>query len=513
MFGTCRNTLLTLACGATVLFASGGSYAATEAENANRIRPYAKNPYYWQYKGEPVLLLGGTKDDNLFQIPDMKEHLDLLASVGGNYIRNTMSSRSDKGFEVQAFKKLVNGRYDLSQWNDEYWNRFERMLRLTRDRDIIVQIEVWAFHDFNGKHWNNNPWRPANNVNYSASSTSLRADYGNIGRNNHDFFFTVPKLKNDRVVLPYQQKFVDKILSHSLRYDHVLYCMTNEIHPQYSPEWGWYWAGYIKDKTAAKGKGVEVSEMLWEIDLKKKQQRASLDHPNVYSFFEASQNSAKMGQENWDNLQFAYNYPAKRSRPINHVKIYGADTSTWKGSTDDHAIECFWRNIMGGSASSRFHRPPYGLGLGKKAQANICSMRLLTDKMDIFTCVPHNDLLSRRKPNGAYCLANQGKEYAVYFPDGGEVTVDISSLKGSAVIRWLKISTSEWKKQQAVQGGRKATLHSPGKGHWAVLISDEKNQRGVRPQSNLGCEISLQPIDKPYVAAGYSQCAAHSTQG
>lgn len=52
--------------------------------NSDRIQPYKANPRYWQYKGEPVLLLGGTKDDNLFQIPDIEEHLDLLASVGGN---------------------------------------------------------------------------------------------------------------------------------------------------------------------------------------------------------------------------------------------------------------------------------------------------------------------------------------------------------------------------------------------------------------------------------------------
>ena len=28
------------------------------ASDADCIRPYEKNPYYWQYKGEPVLLLG-----------------------------------------------------------------------------------------------------------------------------------------------------------------------------------------------------------------------------------------------------------------------------------------------------------------------------------------------------------------------------------------------------------------------------------------------------------------------
>jgi hypothetical protein len=461
-------------------FARNGDYVEYDlskelkdkTNDRNRIRPYSENPRYWQYKGKPVLLLGGTDDDNLFQWTGsrLSEQLDLLKSVGGNYIRNTMSARIDKEFEVQAFKRLPDGKYDLDQWNEDYWNRFERMLKLTRDRDIIVQIEVWAFHDFNGKHWKNNPWRPADNVNYSASSTSLKADYGNIGRNRHDFFFTVPKLNNNGLVLAYQQKFVDKILSYTLQYGHVLYCMTNEIHPQYSPEWGWYWAGYIKDKAAAKGKSAEVSEMFWEIDLKKKQQRASLDQPDVYSFFEASQNSAKMSQENGDNLQFAYNYLAKKPRPTNHVKIYGADSGTWKGSTDRHATECFWRNIIGGSASSRFHRPPYGLGLGKKAQTHIRSMRLLTDKMDIFTCAPHNDLLSERKPNEAYCLANPGKRYAVYFPNGGSVALDLSRAKENLKAKWLDIDGRGWVKEETLKGGGTITLSPPGTGHWAVQI-------------------------------------------
>ncbi|NLD74710.1 MAG: hypothetical protein GX649_18575, partial [Chloroflexi bacterium] len=62
-------------------------------DNDARIRPYDANPFYWQYKGQPVLLLGGSVEDNLFQIPNIREHLDLLHSVGGNYVRCTMSSR------------------------------------------------------------------------------------------------------------------------------------------------------------------------------------------------------------------------------------------------------------------------------------------------------------------------------------------------------------------------------------------------------------------------------------
>ena len=51
------------------------------------IEPYVENPHYWQYKNEPVMLLGGTVEDNLFQIDNLEEHLDLLKASGGNYIR------------------------------------------------------------------------------------------------------------------------------------------------------------------------------------------------------------------------------------------------------------------------------------------------------------------------------------------------------------------------------------------------------------------------------------------
>ena len=466
MFASCR-VLPLLLLGTTILVPPLNLQAATRKGDGDRIKPYVRNPRYWQYKGQPVLLLGGSDDDNPFQWTGSRltEQLDLLKSVGGNYLRCTMSSRNEGN--VWPFAQ-VDGKSDLDQWNDEYWRRFEDFLELTRQRDIIVQVEVWAFHDFNRDR--NNPWRPVNTITYTTSNTTLRDSYGNIGKNPHDFFFTVPKLNNDHRVLGYQRKFVNKMLSCALQYDHVLYCMTNEIHPQYSPEWGWYWSEYIKEKAAAADRKVETTEMYWETDLKKPQQRASLDRPEVFSFFEASQNSAITGQENWNNVQFAHDYLAKKPRPINHVKIYGADSGPWEGSTDRHATECFWRNIIGGSASSRFHRPPYGLGLGRKSQAHIKSLRMLTDSMDLFACEPHNDLLSNRRENGAYATGNPGREYAVYFPNGEPVDIDLCAAKGAFSARWLDIARSRWAKEETLDGGSTGTLTPPGKGHWAVLI-------------------------------------------
>ena len=113
---------------------------ATTDDVIDPIRIYSANPFYWEYKGEPMLLLGGSKEDNLFNHPEgIAEHLDLLRSVGGNYIRNTMSSRNPGN--PWPHKMLENGLYDLSKWDEEYWRRFEQLLKLCLERDIQSLIE------------------------------------------------------------------------------------------------------------------------------------------------------------------------------------------------------------------------------------------------------------------------------------------------------------------------------------------------------------------------------------
>ncbi len=59
-----------------------------------------------------------------------------------------MSDRQDKGFELYPFMHLETGKYDLNQWNDEYWKRFDYFLKETKKRDIIVQIEIWDRFDY-----------------------------------------------------------------------------------------------------------------------------------------------------------------------------------------------------------------------------------------------------------------------------------------------------------------------------------------------------------------------------
>jgi len=449
-----------------VTFSMAGQPAS---KGIHRCRQY---PRYWEYNGQPVLLFGGSSDDNLFQVPELKKQLDLLADVGGNYIRCTMSSRQDKGFEVRAFKRFQNGKYDLDRWNPEYWRRFERMLKLTEERDIVPQVELWAQWDLNDERWDRSPWNPANNVNYSTSNTRLEKEYGRLIRTTQkqDFFLTVPELQNDRRLLAYQQKFVDKILEHSFDYDHVLYCVTNEIFAQYPPEWGYYWARYVRRKAEELAKRIYITEMYQEENITHKLHRASLDHPEIYDYVDMSQNSTQEDQKHWDRLMWVWQYLSKKPRPINHVKTYGGETGWTDGP--EHGIERWWRTLIGGAASCRFHRPPAGIGLNERAQHHIKSMSMLVSRLGIFACVPdvESTLLVSRSPDEAYLTYEEGRQYAVYFPDGGSVKLDLSSANGRFELRWLDIEESKWAGRRQVAGSGQVALETPCSGNWVALL-------------------------------------------
>ena len=89
---------------------------------------------------------------------------------------------------------------------------------------------------------------------------------------------------------------------------------------------------------------------------------------------------------------------------------------------------------------------------------------------NIFAMLPRNDLLSEREENEAYALAEVGKQYAIYFPDGGEVKIDLSAASGKLHARWFNIGKSRWANEQKLRGGKVATLNAPSSGQWAVLI-------------------------------------------
>lgn len=516
---------------ASILFISGCSKESTGFEkiylleddygnsgSSRGIKIYSENPWYWEYRGKPVLLLGGSYEDNMFQFPNwyyghntpglsvgmtdwtLEQHLDKLVEVGGNYIRGSLSCRNYgnrfpylkiTGTPGNNFQK--GDVYDLDRWDEEYWNRLDNFLKMCYDRGIVVSVELFDRFDLmNGEAhesdalrrgnrnsgWPDHPWNPDRNINYTVESSGL-PNVAPAEQWWHKLWLSVPAFNGhsnapEPIVLGTLKRYVDKVLEYTLKYDNILYIIENET---YQPlEFGEFWVDYINERAAEKGKTVYVTNMVGQPDPHHERQQ-TVRRTSKYSFYDFSQNNHNTGQVHYDNILAAKADIADVGtetgiKPVNFVKIYG---SAQYGSVQD-AKERFWRGIFAGVASARFHRPAYGeyywgLGLNEDAQAQIRSVRMLQEEMNIFTCEPLNRLLGNRSDNEAYCLAEIGKQYAVYFTDGGSVTLDLSGASGSFNMRWLEIAGSKWGSTNTIEGGGIRTLTPPSSGQWVVLIT------------------------------------------
>lgn len=265
------------------------------------------------------------------------------------------------------------------------------MLKWTAERDIFVQIEVWDRFDYSQDNWQYSAWRPQNNISYTAQETGLADVYPvHPGGDKQPFFHTVPKMdryhgaKSD-LIRRYQEAFVAKMLSYSLPYGHVLYCMNNETSTP--AEWGQYWIEFIQARASEKGVTVCTTDMFDDAYQGAKAKLATLvfNDPEHYMFADFSQvNSRNFDDTHWAQLRWNLEQVNQtHPRPSNHTKIYGSGYKIFGTGGPEDGIERFWRNIFGGSASARFHRPDAGNGLNDLAKAGIQAARLLEGQVKL----------------------------------------------------------------------------------------------------------------------------------
>jgi len=499
--------LLLFAAAAVFLNTAGVSQLSAADKNADRIQPYAKNPRYWQYEGKPVMLLGGNRSDAPFFVQDQKSVYDELQAAGGNYLRYILKQRHDDSGQVAKlvrifpFRKLSNGKYDLNQWSDDYWNRFSSGLRMCRDRTIIAQITLWDRFDFYRDNWEISPWNPENNVNYTSSESGLATSYPiHPGGDTNPFMKTVPTMQNNTVVLDFQKKLIGKMISIALNHNHVLYNMANEGNPG-QMKWDQWWCEFIRSEASAAGKTIYTTTMF---DVKN--WGPVVNHPSTYTYVEGSKAGSRWtekGQTQYDVAVGLINDTnAKQVRPVNAVKI-----RTQK--IRKHAQERLWRPLMAGFAALSHHRteadgPSYtaggpgsfddnhasntylvgGLGLEKDALNDIKAMRAFTDVVVPWETSPRQDLLTSRASDEAYLRAKVGEVYGLYFVDTGSVGLKLGGVSGTFRLRWIDIAKGGYTgAEQTLTAGSTVTITTPDSttGGWAAVITKTAGPRVPAP--------------------------------
>ena len=461
------------------------------------IEIYPKNPTYWQYNGKPVILLGGTDDEALFHWPGdmdlLSAQLDRLTDCGGNYVRCTMSVRKGDNpiypVREQPYVRLDDGKYDLDQWNGEFWRRFQVFLEQCKQRDIVAQIELWATHDLvhlkssTPGVWPTHPLNPKNNVNYGFQPETVFPRQPR-GKTNDAFYQTIPALKHDPTVLKYQRAFVDKVLSYALKFDNVLYCVDNEQRPQHPFQWGHYWAQYVRHRAAQQGRTIYISEMHRDFTTPRDNSLSRtkrmvggkfasvFDYPLIYPFLELSETSTRFSDydELWRNLEVIRAYTAEFPRPMTNVKVYGGgDESTFRERRP--TIHRFCELVCAGRSAVRFHRPvregENGMGLNPAAQACLKAVRKFCELIKPWECTPNLDLLSERQENETYLLANPGVAYGMFMTGSygdGVVRLDTRGHRGPYALTWINVQTGRPLRAKKIDAADEVRLTAPAQG-------------------------------------------------
>jgi len=171
------------------------------------------------------------------------------------------------------------------------------------------------------------------------------------------------------------------------------------------------------------------------------------------------------------------------------LKVYGADEyppksnyhkRVWHRWGTQSSIRSFVMNVLGGCASTRFHRnQSNGIGLTGPAQSCIKAMRKLESQVKMWEVTPQNNLLTDYEDSKVFLSADRGRVYALFFLEGGSASVDLKGYEGMFLVKWINVGTAEWGKESKIIGGRNVTISAPGGGGWIAAI--------VRRQDGIVC--------------------------
>jgi len=85
---------------------------------------------------------------------------------------------------------------------------------------------------------------------------------------------------------------------------------------------------------------------------------------------------------------------------------------------------------------------------------------------------PHNELVGS---GNAYCLANPGKEYAVYSISGTSFTLDLSHINGRTFVgRFYDPRTGRYLEEFTCSGGKSVSFEKPDARDWALLLQQRR---------------------------------------
>ena len=419
---------------------------------------------------------------NLISRHGYDSYLDFLVTQNHNFIRLWMVEHAWDEKEKSRIGphpwmrtgpgNALDGlpRFDLNRPDPTFYDRLRQRVIAARDRGIYVSVMLFGgmWGTEHPSTWKGHPFNRENNVN------GIDGDADRDGLGNEIYTLKIP------AVVAIQKAHVRKTIDTLNDLDNVLFEIANEVRA-YSTGWQYELIKTVKDYEATKPKR----------------------HPVGMTGYDSIPDRDLMeSPADWISPSNSGGDYKGSPPPSSGRKVIVIDTDHLWGEGGNPAW--VWKSFTRGLNPIWMDRIKMGEGDLPHADAIRAAMsqsRSFAQRMDLAAMTPRGDLAST-----GYCLAHPGKEYIVYLPDGGEVTVDLSAASHLMTAEWFDAHVGKTVDRSTVHGGGTRKFRAPFEGDAVLHICSGRpsgwwSAKGLRiatyeflEEMKGGAELSVEEI-------------------
>lgn len=421
---------------------------------------------------------------------DWPGYLKMLQSNHHNFIRLWTWEQAKKGswttdeivfspLPYQTVSKNGKERYDLSKWNEDYFDRLRRRVQEAGQKGIYVSVMLfqgWSMNKMDtpgADPWPHHPFNPVNNIN-GVSKAVVNNSIDDAAKG------TLHSMKNGDV-LAHQEAYAKKVIETLNDLDNVLYEILNEGGTK---DWQYHMVNFVKETEKALPEqhpvgmthAVTVNPPMFNEDLWK----------SPADWISPTPEPLAWKYKGSDFLEDYQNDPPANSGEkvilldTDHLWGYGGSYRwAWKAFVRGHQPIFMdpWEPIAGQYDKAKNSSMFYVGGMSKNnpdhpdwepLRKNMGYILQLANRIDLAKMTPQNQLSSTR-----YCLADPGQEYVVYLPDG-TATLDLRTSQADFAVEWfIPVLNRTIKGTETLKGGDFRVLVAPFTGDAVLYLKGQ----------------------------------------
>ena len=332
-------------------------------------------------------------------------------------------------------------KFDLNQWNPNYFTRLKDFIAEAQKRGIIVELTLFCpFYE--DSQWVLSPFNSLNNIN----------GLGNIIRTD---VYTLDKNKG---LLDIQEKMVRKIVEELQNFPNLIYEICNE------PYFGGVtidWQNHIAQVISDAEKSLPYKHLISQnIANGSKEITAPNPLASVFNFHYAAPPKA-----------VAVNYGLNKVIGDNETGFNGQKDSTYRKEAWEFILSGggLFNNLdysfTCGTEKGTFQYPVSVPGGGSQTyRKQLGCLKKFIQTFNFVAMKPDTAVYSggSSSKNKVIVLAETGKQYAIYLMGGKQVNLELAIPQGSFTLKWINPLTGKTEKKGRLKhSGGKVSLESP----------------------------------------------------